>query len=312
MKIYFAPMEGVSGYLYRNALHKVFKPEIDKYFAPFISPGPRQSLTNKELRDINPDNNKGINLIPQVLTNSAEDFLLLSERLKDFGYEEVNINLGCPSGTVVSKTRGAGLLGDKDRLRKMLDKIYSDTDMKVSLKVRIGLNSRDEFPELLDIFTTYPMEELIVHPRIRNDFYANKPDMEMFDMAVEKCSCSLCYNGDVRNKDDFDRIVNTYPDLDAIMIGRGFLRNPVLCREILTGEKCEKSDIRRFHDSILEEYINYMSGDRPVLFKMKELWSYMLDLFEASEKHGKKIKKALSVAAYKDVVNELFDKCNIK
>lgn len=312
MNIYFAPLEGITGFLYRNAFHKAFLPEITKYFSPFISPGPNQSLTNKELRDILPENNKDINLIPQVLTNSASDFLSLSERLKAMGYDEVNINLGCPSGTVVSKKRGAGLLGEKELLESMLDEIYSKTDMKVSLKTRIGLESADEFSELLEIYNKFPVHELIIHPRVRVDFYKGKPDMEAFDLAVRNTELKLCYNGDIFSKSDFERIKNTYPELDSVMIGRGFLRNPMLYDCIESGVSPDKLKIKAFHDLLVEEYSEYMSGERPVLFKMKEILSYMLDLFEDSEKAGKKIKKTTSIAAYEDAVEQLFDNCKIK
>lgn len=291
MKIYFAPMEGITGYMFRNAFNRAFHANISKYFSPFISPGPNQSLTNKELRDILPENNKDIRLIPQVLTNSAEDFLSLSERLKSMGYDEVNINLGCPSGTVVSKKRGSGLLAEPEMLIRMLDKIYSKANIKVSLKTRIGKESSEEFPGLLEIYNRFPVHELIVHPRIRTDLYKGKPNMKMFNIAVDCYKGKLCYNGDIYSKNDYDRIVETYSGLSAVMIGRGFLRNPMLYESISDGKNPDMNKIREFHDLILEDYVDYMSGDRPVLFKMKELWSYMLDLFEDSERAGKKIKK---------------------
>lgn len=312
MKIYFAPMEGITGYMFRNAFNRAFHANISKYFSPFISPGPNQSLTNKELRDILPENNKDIRLIPQVLTNSAEDFLALSERLKSMGYNEVNINLGCPSGTVVSKKRGSGLLAEPEILIRMLDKIYSKTDMKVSLKTRIGKDSPDEFPKLMEIFNKFPVYELIIHPRIRSDLYKGKPNMEMFNLAYEASNTMLCYNGDINSRADYEKIINTYPELNAIMIGRGFLRNPMLLEGITEGKSPDKERIRYFHDLVLSDYVDYMSGDRPVLFKMKELWSYMLDLFEDSEKAGKKIKKALNLKDYNEAVNSLFENYEIK
>ena len=177
MNLYFAPLEGITGYVYRNAFHKIFKSNIDKYFSPFISPGVNQPLTPKELRDIHPDNNKGIKLIPQILANNPDDFLLASTYIRDLGYNEINLNLGCPSGTVVAKGKGSGLLADTDKLLRMLDKIYEKTDMEVSVKTRIGKDDPDEFPELLEIFNRFPIKELIIHPRIRTDFYKNNPNM---------------------------------------------------------------------------------------------------------------------------------------
>ena len=308
MKLYFAPLEGITGYVYRNAFNSTFHSKIDKYFSPFISPGVNQPLTPKELRDIHPDNNKGIYLVPQILANNADDFLLAAEHIKELGYTEVNLNLGCPSGTVVAKKKGSGLLGEPDMLERMLDKIYVTSDLKISVKTRIGKDSTDEFPMLLDIFNKFPIEELIVHPRIRTDFYKNKPNMEMFSMAADESRNKLCYNGDIVTSDDFAAIQNAYPKLEAVMIGRGFLRNPMLADEINEGKKPDMNKIKEFHDKVLEGYIEVMSGERPVLFKMKEIWSYMIVLFEDAEKYAKKIRKAEKLGMYREVVDELFDR----
>ncbi len=309
MKLYFAPLEGITGYIYRNAFHKAFEREsniIDKYFSPFISPGVNQPLTPKELRDIHPDNNKGIYLVPQILANNPDDFLLATKYIKDLGYDEVNLNLGCPSGTVVAKKKGSGLLGEPDMLERMLDKIYSTTDMKVSIKTRIGKESPEEFPEILNIFNRYPVYELIIHPRVRSDFYKNKPNMEMFSWAVKESEHSLCYNGDVVTVEDFKAIDNQYPSVDSIMIGRGFLQNPMLANEIKDGAKPDMEYIKYFHDLVMEGYIEVMSGERPVLFKMKELWCYLIKLFTDAERYGKKIRKAEKLSVYTDIVEELF------
>lgn len=314
MKLYFAPLEGVTGYVYRNAFREAFNPTIDKYFSPFISPGVNQPLTPKELRDIHPDNNNGIYLVPQILANNADDFLLAAKYIKELGYDEINLNLGCPSGTVVAKKKGSGLLGEPDMLERMLDKIYSATDMKVSVKTRIGKDSPDEFPELLEIFNKFPMEELIIHPRIRTDFYKNKPNMEMFNFAVANSRNELCYNGDIVTKEQFEATGEKYSDLTAIMIGRGFLQNPLLALEINEGENTDRAvggkpdmkAVKRFHDLLLEGYIEVMYGERPVLFKMKEIWCYMIGLFDGAEKYAKKIKKAVELSMYREVAEELF------
>lgn len=305
MNLYFAPLEGITGYVYRNAFHKIFKSNIDKYFSPFISPGVNQPLTPKELRDIHPDNNKGIKLIPQILANNPDDFLLASTYIRDLGYNEINLNLGCPSGTVVAKGKGSGLLADTDKLLRMLDKIYEKTDMEVSVKTRIGKDDPDEFPELLEIFNRFPIKELIIHPRIRTDFYKNTPNMEMFELAYKESKNPVCYNGDVVDIDGFNSIAEKYPDMTAVMIGRGFLRNPLLANELIN-ENVDMKLIKKFHDELLAGYEEVMSGDKPVLFKMKEIWCYMMDLYKDSEKIAKKIRKAEKLSVYKEVVGELF------
>lgn len=308
MKLYFAPLEGITGYIYRNAFHKAFNPKIDKYFSPFISPGVNQPLTPKELRDIHPDNNKGICLVPQILANNPDDFLLATKYIKELGYDEVNLNLGCPSGTVVAKKKGSGLLGELDMLERMLDKIYGTTDMKVSVKTRIGKESPEEFPEILRIFNKFPMEELIIHPRVRSDFYKNTPNMEMFSLAVKESKHFLCYNGDVVKADGFRNIEEQYPSVDAVMIGRGFLQNPMLANEITEGTNPDMATIKYFHDLVMEGYIEIMSGERPVLFKMKELWCYLTKMFPEAEKQAKKIRKAEKLSVYREVVEELFER----
>ena len=308
MNLYYAPLEGITGYVYRNAFHNTFKPNIDKYFSPFISPGVNQPLTPKELRDIHPDNNKGMKLIPQILANNPDDFLLASTYIKDLGYNEVNLNLGCPSGTVVAKGKGSGLLADTDKLLRMLDKIYEKTDMEVSVKTRIGKDDPEEFPELLELFNRFPIKELIIHPRIRTDFYKNTPNMEMFELAYNESKNPVCYNGDVVDVSGFKRITDKYPNMTAIMIGRGFLKNPMLAGEII-GEHIDTKLVKQFHDELLAGYEEVMSGEKPVLFKMKEIWCYMLDLYKDSEgidKIAKKIRKAEKLNAYKEAVDVLF------
>lgn len=309
MKIYFAPLEGITGYVFRNAYHKVFEADnnrIDKYFSPFISPGVNQPLTPKELRDIHPDNNKGMTLVPQILANNADDFLLATKYIGELGYNEVNLNLGCPSGTVVAKRKGSGLLAEPELLERMLDKIYGTTDMKVSIKTRIGKDSPDEFPEIMGIFNKFPIHELIIHPRIRNDFYKNTPNMDMFTFAYNNSNTSLCYNGDVVSNESFTQIEEAYPKVDAIMIGRGFLQNPMLAEEIITGTPFDEKKVEAFHDLLVEAYTEVMSGEKPVLFKMKELWFYLIHSFEDAEKYAKKIRKVEKLASYKDIARELF------
>lgn len=330
MNIYFAPLEGITGYIYRNAYRDIIykdkgKEIISKYFSPFISPGVNQHLSRKELRDILPENNRGIYLVPQLLGSRAEDILLGIEDIKALGYTEVNINLGCPSGTVVAKKKGAGLLAYTDDLDEFLYKIYEKADIRVSVKTRLGKSSPEEFYEILDIYNKYPMEELIIHPRIQTDFYKNKPNMEMFDYAVRHSRNKLCYNGDITSPEEYCHIAKGYcnekiKNVEAVMIGRGFLRNPMLSHKISackTGYINAVNDIslgqedidrlKKFHDRLLSDYIEEMSGQRPVLFKMKELWAYMGDLFVGSEKLLKKLRKTESLEVYKSIAGQIIE-----
>lgn len=310
MKYYFAPMEGITGYIYRNSYNKFFD-NIDKYFTPFIVPNNSRSLKTKELRDILPENNEGINIIPQILTNDSEGFIFTAQKLKRLGYDEINLNLGCPSGTVVAKNRGSGFLAKRDELDKFLEEIFKIDDMKISIKTRIGKESPEEFYELIKIYNKYPMEELIIHPRTRSDFYGNKPNLEVFKDALNLSTNTICYNGDIFTKEDNDKLIETFPKVDKIMIGRGILANPGLMGEIKDGTFVDKKILKDFHDEIFNNYRELFNEDRNAIFRMKELWGYMIHIFSDNKKYAKKIKKAQKLDAYNDAVSSLFEEQEI-
>ena len=188
-KIDFAPMEGITGFVFRNAFHQVFS-GVDRYYTPFLSPGPDIGIPKRDRRDILPENNRGVPVVPQILTNRAEDFLKTAELLYDFGYREVNLNLGCPSGTVVAKKKGAGFLSEPALLKNFLDDVFYGAsrmmpDLRISVKTRIGVNSPEEFPPLLAMFRQYPMSELIIHPRVRKEQYKGLVHMDVFAGAAK-------------------------------------------------------------------------------------------------------------------------------
>ena len=311
MKFYFAPLEGVTGYIYRNAYNKYFG-NIDKYFTPFIVPTMNYCLTSREKNDIIPEHNEGLYIVPQILTNNSEYFLDTVDKLMDYGYDEINLNLGCPSGTVVSKFKGSGFLAKPNELDKFLDEVFSKTSAKISLKTRIGKDSPDEFFELIKIYNKYPLEELIIHPRIRQDFYKNKPNMEIFKAAIELSKNSLCYNGDIFNVEDYNKFKDECPTIDNIMLGRGIIANPALIEEIKTGKVVDKALLKAFHDEVYEGYKEVLSGDKNALFKMKEFWHYMSNMFEDSDKYAKKIRKSKSAEEYDEIITGLFEDLNIE
>ncbi|WP_288679070.1 tRNA-dihydrouridine synthase family protein, partial [uncultured Clostridium sp.] len=291
MKYYLAPMEGITGFIYRNSYEKFFG-GIDKYFAPFVVPNSSKSLKAKELRDVLPENNKGINLVPQILTNDSEGFILTAKKLKDLGYNEINLNLGCPSGTVVGKKRGAGFLAHREELDKFLEEIFKIDHMKISIKTRLGMDKSEEFYELIKIYNKYPMEELIIHPRTRQDFYGNKPNLEVFKDAISLSKNTVCYNGDIFTLEDHNKLVEEFKEVDKIMLGRGILANPALMNEILNNEFMDKNVLKEFHDEIFSKYREVFNEDRNAMFRMKELWGYMIYMFSNNKKYAKKIKKA--------------------
>lgn len=310
MKYYFAPMEGITGYIYRNAYKKFFD-NIDKYFTPFIVPNNSRSLKTKELRDILPENNKGINIVPQILTNDSEGFIFTANKLKQLGYDEINLNLGCPSGTVVAKNRGSGFLAKRDELDKFLEEIFKIDDMKISIKTRIGKDTPDEFYKLIEIYNKYPMEELIIHPRTQKDFYGNKPNLEVFRDALKLSKNDICYNGDIFTKEDNDKLIREFNQVNKFMLGRGILANPGLINEIKNNAFIDKKTLKNFHDEVFNEYRELFNEDRNAIFRMKELWGYMVHIFSDNKKYAKKIKKAQKLDAYNDAVSSLFEEQEI-
>lgn len=306
MKFYMAPMEGITGYIFRNAYHQFFHP-MDKYYTPFISPNNSKKLMTRELLDILPENNRGLMIVPQILTNCAEDFIRVAFRLKALGYEEINLNLGCPSAGVAGKGKGAGFLARPDELNRFLDEIFSALEMNISVKSRLGLTDSEEIYQLLDIYNRYPLHELILHPRIQRDFYNEIPDVKMFGEAVKASKNRLCYNGDIYSAGDYCKLRALYPQIDAVMLGRGILRNPGLLNIIQGSESGGIERIRQFHNQLFADYCQILRHERAVMAKMKELWFYLgNDLFaEADQTY--EIKRTRSLKEYEKAAEQLFD-----
>ena len=323
MNCYFAPMEGITGYVFRNAHHKYF-PHVDGYFTPFLSPTQNHRFTPKELQDIVPEHNEGLVLVPQLLPRKAEDFIWAAKELQAMGYGEVNLNLGCPSGTVTAKGKGSGFLGDIDALDVFLDEIFSALDMEISVKTRLGLHSPDEIFDLMERFNQYPIKELIIHPRIRGDFYKNTPDRKRFGEVLPLSRNPVWYNGDIFTKEDCQRFHEEFPFTDHVMMGRGLTANPALAEEIKGFQGLKKETLKQFHDELYHGYLEVIQGDKNTLFKMKELWSYLIFSFQECrglrgrkepvkrEKYEKRIRKANGRAEYEAAVAAIFKELELK
>ncbi|MBO4579145.1 MAG: tRNA-dihydrouridine synthase family protein [Clostridiales bacterium] len=308
MKIYFAPMEGVTGYIFRNAYSGIYG-HIDKFFAPFIAPSESSPITPRERKDITPENNKGINLVPQILTCRSDHFIDAAKELHSMGYREINFNLGCPSGTVCAKGKGAGFLPETSALQRFLDDIcsYSESSgIKISVKTRLGYYDPEEFYDLIDIFNLFPISELIVHPRIRSDFYKGETRKEYYAYALEHSKIPLVYNGNIFTCEDYDELLITFGKLDTIMLGRGLISDPSLADKLKGfGSETDLKKFRRLHDSLYKEYQKVMSPDINVLYKMRELWSYWQTLFDGKERDIKRLLKAKKYADYEEIVYRL-------
>lgn len=306
MNIYFAPLEGVTGSEFRRIHHRFF-PGVDAYYMPFVSPTQDHVFTQRELRNVLPENNQGFRAVPQLLTKNAGDFLWCAGELAAMGYDEVNFNLGCPSGTVVAKGKGAGMLARPEELDRFLDIVFSKAPpIRISLKTRIGVERPEEFPRLLEIFGKYPVSLLIVHPRVRADFYRNPVRMEWFRYGAEHYGGELCFNGGLVRAGDCEGFFREYPAVDRVMIGQGLLANPALARQVRGGPGPDRETLRAFHDELYHTYLEIFASQRNTVFHMKELWSYLSRLFEGAEKPLKRIRKASDSPSYEAAVSQMF------
>ena len=300
MRYYFAPMEGLTDSIYRRIHHKHFS-GVDAYYMPFISPTVHRSLTNREAREVPFADTVPFRAVPQLMTKVADDFLWAAQECKNRGYDEVNLNVGCPSGTVVAKKKGSGMLEDPENLDRFLDEIFASSPLPISLKTRLGLTDPQEFPRILDIYNQYPIKELTVHPRVRKQFYDGDVDMDMFRYALDNSKNPLCFNGNLRNLTEVRVFEREFPQIGAVMIGRGLIGNPAMLEP--GGEK----KLKAFHDELLETYIEEFGGARNAMFRMKENWRHMIWMFEGNEKLWKKLRKCTDVQEYRQLVREIFE-----
>lgn len=304
MEFYFAPLVGVTGYVYRNVHQQLF-PGVDKYFAPFISPNEQGVCKTKELLDILPEHNENITMIPQILTNNADYFIKTAKQLKDFGYTEVNLNLGCPSTPLVKRGRGSGFLARKEELNAFLQEITEADIMKLSIKARLGKDEPEEIYELMEIFNAYPLEELILHARVQQDFYQNEPNIAVFKEAAAMSRHSICYNGDIFSEQDYHAFVKECPNVSKIMLGRGLLNTPDLVTKLVYGSDATSSDIRTFHDTIYRTYQQEVTGDAHILNRMKQFWFYLNHNALADNPSWNLVKECNSLEQYDAMIEQV-------
>lgn len=312
MKIYLAPMEGITGYVYRNALHNLCNGKIDKYYTPFIAPRPKKGMHDRERRDLLPENNQDVSLVPQILTNSAPDFTNLATEIHElYGYQEINLNLGCPSKTVVSRGKGSGFLSNPKELDHFLMQIFDQRDKKgqqydISLKTRLGVSDPDEIWNLLSIYEKYPVSELTVHVRVQSDYYKKPARMSYMSEIKNRYPGELAYNGDIFTVENYAKCTDIQEM--PLMLGRGVIRNPFLPL-MLKGVDVEnqeaKERLKVFHKAIYEGYQADMDIV-PVIFHMKELWAYIGDVFVEADKARKHLRKAKNRSEYEEAVREMF------
>ena len=290
MKYYLAPMEGLTDSVFRTLHHEYFG-GVDRYYTPFFSPTEVHRLTPRELRELDLANNPAPT-VPQLLCKNADDFLWMARQIADMGYGEVNLNLGCPSGTVTAKRKGAGMLADTDALDAFLECVFAACPIDISIKTRIGYQDVGELPELLEILGRYPICELIVHPRTGKEMYRGVPHLDAYGYVCANTQIPLSYNGNVNTRADALYIAERFPTTEAIMIGRGLLQNPALLSE----KKITRTLMRDFHEQLLERYSVVLSGEVAVTGRMKEIWLLMSGVFEPDKKYQKRLQQSKNLS----------------
>jgi len=301
MHCYFAPMEGLTDHIYRRLHHKHFG-GVDRYYMPFLSPTMHKTLTARESRELPEASSEDFVAVPQILTKVSEDFLWAAEQCAIRGYDEVNLNLGCPSGTVTAKGKGSGMLRDPDGLDRFLDDIFSKTPLPVSVKTRLGYENPEEFVRLLDIFNRYPIKELTVHFRTRKQFYSGSLYLEQLEHAVNNSTNPLCFNGDILSKSDISALSHKYPSIKSVMIGRGL----VSCPGMLTPTGTTADKLEKFMDDLLNAYTDAFGGIRNAMFRLKENWNLILPRFAGGEKLGKQLRKTTDLNEYRAIAAQIF------
>lgn len=306
MKLYLAPLEGVTGHIYRQYIHHTFS-HIDKYFTPFITPS-EKGLKPREKKDILQENNTGLYVVPQILTNRAQGFVEVAKELcEEYGYREINFNLGCPSATVVTKNRGSGFLKDMDALHRFFDEIFHrdiTNKIQISVKTRLGIYDEKEFEDIVKVLNEYPFLETIVHARIQKDFYKYPVRLDIFEKEAKRLRHPVIYNGDIYTVEDYTRIKERFPYLSGMMLGRGVMANPALIREIRTGQAMQKEELKKYEKDLFDLYYADMGNN--ALFKMKELWSFMKLHIIIEERLVRNILKTKNVKEYREYADKFF------
>jgi len=305
MKLYFAPVQGFTEDSYRR-IHNKLVGGVDSYYTPFIRLE-HGGLRSKDLRDIRPEFNEGVNVIPQIIANGGEEFRTVLDAVRKDGYLRIDINMGCPFTLQARHGRGAGILAHPDKVGEICDVVRANPDIAFSVKMRLGMETKEEWKEILPILNDTPLVNIAIHPRIGTQQYKGEVDMEQFGEIVGQSTHPVIYNGDICTIDDIRRIESAYPTLDGIMIGRGLLARPSLAREYVDGTEWDERKrlqlVRRIHDELLEHHRSVIPSEDQLLGKIRTFWEYMEP--SLGKKAYKKIMKAGNLKNYLAAVAEV-------
>lgn len=298
-----APLDGITKSVFRRVWSQHFG-GADRLFIPFFSPTPQHLLTPRDLRELEPL--PGLRQVPQVMTCKAEDFLWAAEAVKDLGYDEVNLNLGCPSGTVTAKGKGAGFLARPQELDRFFDTVFSRAPLPVSVKTRLGVQSPEEFGPLLEIYNRYPIACLIIHPRVQREKYRGPIHRDVFAMALTESRNPVCGNGDLRTVAECRAFEAAFPQAEHVMIGRGAVADPALLRKLRGGPAASREELRDFTAALYRAYQDFYGQAGPASQRMKEVWFYLIHLFEDGERYGGRMRRSRGAAEYERIEAEIF------
>lgn len=303
LAIHFAPLQGYTDAVYRNAHARIFG-SVDWYYTPFVRLE-KDSFRNKEVRDVNPDTNIAP-VIPQLIAGTVSEFRKITTMLACYGHKQIDINLGCPFPLQVRKHRGSGLLPFPNEAQVLLNTIQEYPEIKFSVKMRLGWDQKSECMALLPYLNGLPLTHITVHPRLGIQQYKGMTDLEMFDCFYRECTHPIFYNGDIRTIEDIEIIKSRFPNLKGIMIGRGLLSDPFLAASyhaITHSPEEQQQLLHRFLSELFENYKSVLQGDHQLLTKVKTIWEYLLP--DADKKLRKKIMKSTRIDQYTEAVHSL-------
>lgn len=307
--IYLAPIRGLTDALFRDTFARHFN-GFDAAVAPFLNPQKKSLYGDKVIRDVLPQHNSRLALVPQLLHTDAEAFVELARRLADLGYTHINWNIGCPAPMIARKKRGSGLLPYPDEIIELLHGVLPELQVELSIKTRLGYFEATELPTLLPALNELKIKEIIIHTRLGRQLYKGQTNPEGFAVCQTLTDHPLVYNGDIVDTATYRSLCDRFPAVDRWMIGRGALANPFLAEEIKGFPQQSPEKRRRrlynFHEELFNNYLERLSGPSHLLGRTKQLWSYLITSFPGHEKQLKKILKSRTLAAYRGSIEQLF------
>jgi len=303
-----SPLQGFTDFRFRNAQNKIFG-GIDTFYAPYIRLNGKMVIKSSYQRDLLPENNNTLEVIPQIITNDADEFLFVSKYVQELGYKELNWNLGCPYPMVTKCGMGSGLISNTEKINQILHKVHNESDIIVSMKMRLGYDTTEEILDVFPILENYPIKNVAIHARIGKQLYKGGVHLDAFQTCVDNTKLKLYYNGDITTLAKFKEMQERFPSIDHWMIGRGLIADPFLPTMIKNDSfeypKNKMELFSAFHDTLYEGYSESLSGSTHILLKMHHLWEYFSIIFSNPHKVAKNIKKAKSIRNYEAAVKEV-------